>query len=73
MAYDPLTGRYTPDPVPTSGPVVGFKPTVKYPTPSAKTVGPVAPAVPATPGQFRKAEEASDVARTVLRDFGFMG
>ena len=61
MAYNPLTGRYTPDPVPTSGPVVGFKPTVKYPTPAATPAGPVAPTTPATPGQFRKAEEASNV------------
>ena len=61
MAYDPLTGRYTPDPVPTSGPVVGFKPTVKYPTPAAKPAGPVAPTTRATPGQFRQAEEASNV------------
>jgi len=67
MAYDPRSGN-TPDApkkAPTSGPVVGFKPTVKYPTPSAKTVGPVAPAVPATPGQFRKAEEASNVGAPV--------
>ena len=65
MAYNPLTGRYTPDPVPTSGPVVGFKPTVKYPTPAATPAGPVAPTIPATPGQFRKAEEASNVGAPV--------
>ena len=62
MAYDPLTGKYTPDPVPTSGPVVGFKPKVKYPTPAETAfVGPKAPTIPATPGQFRQAEEVSNV------------
>ena len=63
MAYDPRSGN-TPDApkkAPTSRPVVGFKPTVKYPKPAATPAGPVAPTTPATPGQFRKAEEASNV------------
>lgn len=59
MAYNPLTGRYTPDPVPTSGPVTGFKPYITKPA-APVTVGPVAPRKPATPGQFREAEEASN-------------
>jgi hypothetical protein len=64
MAYDPLTGRYTPDPVPTSGPVRGFTP---YLTAPAKpvTVGPVAPRKAATPGDFRKAEETSNASGPV--------
>ncbi len=69
MAYDPLTGRYTPDPVPTSGPLVGFKPYITTPA-KPVTVGPVAPAPRATPGQFRKAEEASNVGAPVYTPSG---
>lgn len=58
MAYNPLTGKYTPDRPPTSGPVPGFTPYLTTP-PKPVTVGPVAPKR-ATPGDFRRAEEASN-------------
>jgi len=64
MAYDPLTGRYTPDPVPTSGVVRGFTPYITTPA-KPVTVGPVAPRKAATPGEFRRAEEASNVGAPV--------
>jgi len=64
MAYNPLTGKYTPDPVPTSGPVTGFKPYITTPA-QPVTVGPVAPGKRATPGDFRRAEEASNVGAPV--------
>ena len=60
MAYDPLTGKYTPDPVPTSGPIPNFKPYITTPS-QPVTVGPVAPRKTATPGDFRRAEDASNV------------
>ena len=64
MAYDPLTGRYTPDKAPTSGRVPGFTPYLTNP-PKPVTVGPVAPTTRATPGDFRRAEDTSNIGAPV--------
>lgn len=58
MAYNPLTGKYTPDRPPTSGPIPGFTPYITTPS-KPVTVGPVAPKR-TSPGDFRRAEERSN-------------
>jgi len=59
MAYDPLTGRYTPDPVKPSTFTYGQG------NPLSNVYVPPVAATRATPGQFRRAEEASNVGAPV--------
>lgn len=54
MAYDPLTGRYTPDPVKPSTFTYGQG------NPLSNVYVPPATATRATPGQFRRAEDTSN-------------
>ena len=55
MAYDPLTGRYTPDPVKPSTFTYGQG------NPLSNVYVPPATATRATPGQFRRAEDTSNI------------
>jgi hypothetical protein len=61
MAYDPLTGRYTPDPVAPSNFTYGQG------NPLSNVYVPPAAVVPtrATPGQFRRAEDTSNIGAPV--------
>ena len=61
MAYDPLTGRYTPDPVAPSNFTYGQG------NPLSNVYVPPAAVAPtrATPGQFRRAEDTSNIGAPV--------